>query len=54
MAVMGASLEKAGFDRSPLLLQQGVEAEKAALPVTSRCELSNNAKTETTHGESAR
>jgi hypothetical protein len=33
---MGASLEKAGFDRLALFLQQGVGVEKAALPVTAR------------------
>jgi hypothetical protein len=44
MAVMGASLENAGIERLALLLQQGMGAEKAALPVTSRRELSNNAK----------
>jgi 7-cyano-7-deazaguanine reductase len=47
MAVMGASLGNAGIERLPLLLQQGTGAEKAALPVTSPGELSNNASTET-------
>jgi 7-cyano-7-deazaguanine reductase len=45
MAVMGASLENAGL--LALLLQQRLRPEKAALRVTSRCELSNNAATET-------
>jgi hypothetical protein len=44
MAVMGASLK---MPDGTLLLQQGMGAEKAALPVTARRELSNNAATET-------
>jgi hypothetical protein len=47
MAVMGASLENAWFERLALLLQQGLGTEKAAMPVTSPAELSNNAATET-------
>jgi 7-cyano-7-deazaguanine reductase len=43
---LGASLESAGIERLAPLLQQGLGAEKAAMPVTSVSQLSNNAATE--------
>ena len=43
----GSLLELAGMGRLALLLQQGCEAEKAAVPVTLAAELANNAATET-------
>src|ERR1019366_1138293 len=47
MAVMGASLENAGIERSALLLQQGLGAEKARHRVTLMSQLAYNAATET-------
>jgi 7-cyano-7-deazaguanine reductase len=46
MALMGSLFGNTGIERLALLLQQGTGAEKAAIPVTSRHELSNNAATE--------
>jgi 7-cyano-7-deazaguanine reductase len=46
MAVMGSLFGNTGIERLALLLQQGTGLEKAAIPVTSRHELSNNAATE--------